>query len=179
VEDTTDWNEIEILPRTLGLRDHTQDTRERRELIVMRSRGRLFGLYADEADSVTEQTLTTPLPHAPAPVLGVVSVRGRMRTVLDPSALVEDGVEGREAETEQANPAARYVVALRGDEQLALAVERVERVVEILTEDVRPHAYTDAPVRGLLTQDASTVILLDPARLFEAATRDIERRRTR
>ncbi|HEV2707459.1 MAG TPA: chemotaxis protein CheW [Pyrinomonadaceae bacterium] len=170
----TDWDEIEILPRTLGLRDHAQDTRERRELIIMRAGERLFGLYADEADSVTEQARPTPLPHAPAAVLGVVSVRGRMRTVLSPSALLGD------ADELSATKAARYVVSLRGDEQLALAVERVERVVEILTEDVRTHAYTDAPVRGVLTQeDASTIVLLDPARLFEAATRDVERRRAR
>jgi chemotaxis signal transduction protein len=177
----TDWDEIEILPRTLGLRDHTQDTRERRELIVMRAAGRLFGLYADEADSVTEHARPTPLPHAPSAVLGVVSVRGRMRTVISPAALLGDADETQADAGSPSTPgdATRYVVSLRGDEQLALAVERVERVVEIFTEDVRTHAYTDAPVRGLLTQDSSTIVLLDPARLFEAATRDVERRRTR
>jgi chemotaxis signal transduction protein len=197
MKDTTDWNEIEILPRTLGLSDASADARERRELLVMRACGREIGVFADEADCVSENLRLTPLPHAPRAVVGVVSVRGRIRTVLDPSVLLEAGesfqsVRGRGLEPEPAATEAaaerrrahadacpRYVVSLRGDEQLALAVERIERIIEILTEDVQPLTQAAGVVRGITLQDSSTIVLLDPSRLFEAATQGTERRRNR
>ena len=147
-----------------------------RELAVMRAGGRVFAVYADEADSVTEGLRPTPLPGAPPAVLGVVCVRGRMRTVLDPLALFGD--------TPHAPPPTppRFVVALRGDEQLALAVERVERIVEAPPDALRPppdEKHTAAPLRGLVTLDDTPVAVLDPARLFEAAMQGTERRRPR
>ncbi|MGH9901668.1 MAG: chemotaxis protein CheW, partial [Pyrinomonadaceae bacterium] len=81
------WSDIEILPRTLGLAGRA-DERERRELLVMQAGGRLFAVFADEAGGVTEASAPTPLPQAPAAVLGVVSVRGKMLTVLDPLRLL-------------------------------------------------------------------------------------------
>ena len=202
MKDSTDWNEIEILPRTLGLTAAAEDARERRELLIMHAGGRKVGVFADEADRVTENLRPTPLPHAPSAVIGVVSIRGRMCTVLDPAALlgVSDSSETAQGRTKtttlnatpagrtQARDAAaeaaagerpRYIVSLRGDEQLALAVERVESIVEILTEDVQPLTHSAGAVRGVTQHDSSTIILLDPARLFEAATQGTERRRTR
>ena len=143
----------------------------------MRAGGRLFAVYADEADSVTEGLRPTPLPGAPAAVLGVVCVRGRMRTVLDPLALFPDT---RGASTTPHAP--RFVLALRGDEQLALAVERVERIVEAPPDALLPpdeEADHGAPLRGRLLLDDTPVAVLDPARLFDAAMQGTERRRPR
>jgi purine-binding chemotaxis protein CheW len=152
-----------------------------RELAVMRAGGRVFAVYADEADSVTEGLRPTPLPGAPPAVLGVVCVRGRMRTVLDPRALFGDT---HRAPPDAAPPPTppRFVVALRGDEQLALAVERVERIVEAPPDALRPppdDKHTAAPLRGLVILDDTPVAVLDPARLFEAAMQGTERRRPR
>ena len=199
MKDTTDWNEIEILPRTLGL-TAADDARERRELLIMQAGARSIGVFADEADRVTENLRPTPLPYAPPAVVGVVSVRGRMRIVLDPvlllatsdtlqtarhrqesSAPISDAAAGPRARASAPTvaAAARYIVSLRGDEQLALAVERVEGIVEILTEDVQPLTHAAGVVRGVTQHDSSTIILLDPSRLFEAATEGTERRRER
>ncbi len=151
-----------------------------RELAVMRAGGRVFAVYADEADSVTEGLRPTPLPGAPPAVLGVVCVRGRMRTVLDPLALFGDTHHATRDAAPPTPP--RFVVALRGDEQLALAVERVERIVEAPADALRPPAddqHTAAPLRGLVILDDTPVAVLDPARLFEAAMQGTERRRPR
>ena len=157
--------------------EHGEDKREApRELAVVRASGRLFAVYADEADSVTEGLRPTPLPGAPPAVLGVVCVRGRMRTVLDPLALF--GETTRDA-TDAATPG--FVLALRGDEQLALAVERVERIIEAQPNSIQPPGEESgaAPLRGHLLLDGGTVAVLDPARLFEAAMQGTERRRQR
>ena len=181
MEEKDSFKDIPVLPRTLGLAGEA-DARERRELVVMKSGARLIGLFADEADSVTKSVAPTPLPGAPPAVLGVVSVRGRMLTLLDPAPLFE-GVAGRPpgrtAPERPAAPPSRFIIALRGDEQLALAVERVERITEIFTDEVEAVAHAAEFVRGIVQSDGALVVVLVPERLFEAAMEGNERRRKR
>jgi chemotaxis signal transduction protein len=128
------------------------DEEAQRGLLLLRAGARVLAVHEDEADGVVEWREPVPLPHAPPAVLGVVSIRGRMRTVLDPAVMLGETKTNDEA-------APRLLVVLRGDEQLALAVSHAERV-NALHED-------------------ETVHLLDPAHLFAAATQGTERRRKR
>jgi len=167
----------------------------------MRAGGQAFAVRADEADGPAQRCpRPTPLPHAPRAVLGVVCVRGRMRTVLDPLALMGDGAEpgaadgaerdaargveaqGVEAphdETAHDEGARPLVVALRGDEQLALAVERVEGFVRVPAEALAPPPRPAPPLRATLEHEGARVHVLDPSQLFDAAMRGTERRRPR
>lgn len=148
------------------------DRDEQRGLLLMRAGAHAVAVYAEEADGVAEWREPVPLPHAPPAVLGVVNVRGRMRTVIDPAALLGPPPEG-----EAAGEAPRLVVILRGDEQLALAVAHAENV-SAPAELAPPDA--PAPVlRATLSHHGRTVHLLDPAHLFAAATQGAERRRKR
>ena len=168
-----------------------RDAPDRREIILMSSGAHAFAVYAEEADGVTRDLKPTPLPGAPRAVAGVVCVRGRMRTVLDPLALLSAPTHGAGEgasvdEPEGANAggqeAPAFVVTLRGDEQLALAVGRVVGIVELQTDGLdasdRQTAHGPA-VRATLRHDGRPVALLDPANLFEAAMRGTERRRQR
>src|SRR5688572_9028809 len=96
--------------------------RDTREAFLLRAGGLAFAVYADDHECVTEWAEPAPLPHAPATSLGVVSVRGRMRTVVDPARLFEALGLGPERRPEEF----ALVVALAGDEQLALAAETAE-----------------------------------------------------
>src|SRR5947209_18733791 len=81
--------------------DTPQDeTPEPRELLLLRAGAHAFAVFADETDGVADGLKPTPLPHAPRAVLGVVCVRGRMRTVLDPLALVGDNEETGDADAD-------------------------------------------------------------------------------
>jgi purine-binding chemotaxis protein CheW len=172
--DKTEFADISILPRSLGLAD-AEDERERRELVVARCGARLIGVFADEAEHVSAWKPLTPLPDAPEGVLGVVSVRGRISTVLDPLSLL-----GERREAEAATPFA-FIITLRGDEQLALAVERAERIIEIFMDDVEPLGSISgsAVVRGLLQTEGALVAVLNTRELFTAALLGTERRRKR
>ena len=160
---------------------------QRRELILMISGAHAFAVYADEADGVTRGLKPTPLPGAPRAVAGVVCVRGRMRTVLDPLALLSPTGEPDEEEDASiveasASATSPFIVTLRGDEQLALAVERVSSIVELPTDALRGDAQSASGggvVRGTLQHDGQHIILLDPSNMFEAAMRGTERRRQR
>jgi purine-binding chemotaxis protein CheW len=176
-----DFTDLSILPRTLGLADDAaeQEERERRELLIVRAGARLLGVFADEAGGVTKWREPTPLPRAPVAVLGVVSIRGLMLTVLDPLRLL-----GGSSAPEEGSPRPAFIVALRGDEQLALAVDHALRIEEIFIDEIEPLARRrsaeDASVlSGVIQSGSELVAVLDTGELFAAAMRGGERRRQR
>ena len=148
---------------------------EDRALLLLRAGGLAFAVYAEECECVTPWAEPAPLPHAPGAVLGVTSVRGRMRTVLDPARLSETSNPSHE----QRAPAHAFIASLAGDEQLALACESAAPHTLGADEPVSPAAPPAFPARGTFRHGGETVHLLDPARLFEAAMSGTERRRQR
>lgn len=84
-----------------GLRPDSNTPGEACELLLMRAGGQLFAVRAEEADGVPQPCpRPTPLPRAPRAVLGVVCLRGRMRTVLDPLALLNIQADEDTAQSE-------------------------------------------------------------------------------
>jgi chemotaxis signal transduction protein len=180
---------------------------DERELLLLRAGAHTFAVFADETDGVAEGLRPAPLPNAPRAVVGVVCVRGRMRTLLDPLALVAlpkettydatdnnadddetaddaNGVDANVGNTSAERAAPRLVVALRGDEQLALAIETIVGVVRVREDELGAdklvaHEHAAQPLRATLEHEGAHVYVLDPARLFDAAVRGTERRRPR
>ena len=95
---------------------------EYQRLLSFRVGSRLFGVDESRVATVANWRQPTPLPHAPPAVMGIVSLQGRMLTVLDLRRLT-----GGESTV---NTTPQQVIALRGDEQLALAVDSVEGSIE-------------------------------------------------
>ena len=160
------------LPRPHNLAGEI-DARERRELLVMKAGGHLISIFADEADGIAEGLVPTPLPHAPPAVRGVVCMRGRMLTVLDPLVLLA------ESNTSETGAMRHFIVALRGDEQLALAVERIERTIEISAEMVQPLEHARSFKRGAVQYEEKSIVVLNPQEISGAAMQGKERRRQR
>jgi chemotaxis signal transduction protein len=109
-----------------------------------------------------------PLPFAPPSVLGIVSMHGRMFTVVDTAVLLE-----RKALTES-----RSIVALRGDEQLALAVDKLLETVSVNPNEVVNEREIDL-IQGTIQLNGEQVLLLDVDSLFASIIRGRERRRRR
>ncbi|HEX8720861.1 MAG TPA: chemotaxis protein CheW [Pyrinomonadaceae bacterium] len=148
---------------------------EARDLLVLRAGGLAFAVYAEECEGVTPWAEPAPLPHAPAAVLGVAPVRGRMRTVLDPARLFEAAGLAPAPGPRAYN----FLASLAGDEQLALACES-HADARVADADLRPAPDSPAlPLRATFHEGGETVRLLDPARLFDAAMAGTERRRRR
>ena len=160
----------------------------------MRSGVRLFAVYADEVEATSENLMPTPLPFAPAPVRGLVSQRGRILTVIDPLLLLlspgaPSSTAPADAPPPLASPLTRdsppLIVALRGDEQLALSVERLEPDLELFDDaneaGTTTHLSPASPLflRRTIQHHTGAIALLDPAHLFEAAMQGVERRRKR
>jgi len=150
-----------------------QDASRVRNLQLFRA-GRLhFGMFADDIATIVAWREPTPLPHAPKSILGIVSVQGRMLTVLDLAALT-----GREAVSNDAST--QHLIALRGDEQLALAIETLGETIEIAADDFDAKRETGEPlVLGVLHRKGGEVNILNPKELFPSAIQGRERRRRR
>jgi purine-binding chemotaxis protein CheW len=147
------------------------------DLFLFTAGDRIFGVPADDVEGTAEGKSATPLPHAPAPVLGVVYARGRMLTVIDPRAIAGDD----SATLMQLLPA---IISLRGDEQLALAAESMVETITISSSDIEsaPESTDKEPVSaiaGILRHGGKEIVILDPARLFDAAVQRRDRRRRR
>ncbi|HVF45120.1 MAG TPA: chemotaxis protein CheW [Pyrinomonadaceae bacterium] len=143
------------------------------EVLLMRLGGLAFAVFSDEFECVERWAEPAPLPRAPAPVLGVVSVRGRMRTVIHPARLFE--MLGHEFERRPDECA--FILSLKGDEQLALAFE-TSSPAPLDDYDPHPDLY-GVPVRATFRHGGETAYVLDLARLFDSAMCGTERRRAR
>jgi chemotaxis signal transduction protein len=161
-----------------------------RKLQLVRAGASQFGVFADEIATIVAWRQPTPLPQAPKPVLGVVSVQGRILTVLDLALLTGGETAQSDSESEASGDAAgaahnaapkesdafhSNLVALRGDEQLALAVADVGESIELVD------GFAAQPENGklVLQRDGAQITILNPKELFPTAIQGRERRRRR
>jgi len=151
----------------------TQENCPIRRMQVVRAGSLELGLFEDEIAAIAEWRKPIPLPRAPKAVLGVVSIQGRMLTVLNPLGLLGDTAPGK-------GFSPSYIIALRGAEQLALAVESVERAIEVTRAEIEsPEETSTGPLLGTLNHDEQSIRVLDVKKLFSAAIQGRERRRRR
>lgn len=148
-----------------------------RDLLSFTAGDYTFGIFADEVEGTAEAKRPAPLPFAPAAVLGVVSVRGRMLTALDPSALAN----GEHFEWPAEIP---HVIALRGDEQVAVAATALGETITIAIADIEPPLLAAADenhqvIEGISRHAGHEIAILSVEHLFPAAVRRRERRRRR
>ena len=150
-----------------------------RKLQLVRAGSSQFGIFADQISAVVEWQEPAPLPHAPSSVLGVVSIQGRMLTVLDLAKLGSG--EGLD---DTPRKFLRHLIALRGDEQLALAIEALGEVVKLtsnesMTDSITKEETVSTPVLGVLQREGAEIRILNLSGLFPSAIQGRQRRQRR
>ena len=151
------------------------DEAQLHDLFSFNAGGRTFAVFAEEVEGTADTKHVAVLPHAPPAVLGVLCVRGRMLTALDPFALMT----GDRLNWPRELPC---VVALRSDEQLALAAESFGNTITIAGTDIEAPAEAEferAPIVGISRHGGEEINILSIPRLFAAAFQRQERRRRR
>ncbi len=141
----------------------------KRNLQLLRAGSSLLGIFEDEIATIAAWREPTPLPYAPRLILGVVSIQGRMLTVLDLAALLSPealAIEGL----------SQHIIALRGDEQLALAVDGLDETIGISEEEAETEKGLFLRVFELENRRIS---ILNTKELFATALQGRERRRRR
>ena len=151
---------------------------ESRDFFVFQAGQQVFAVPATEVDGTAERRVPARLPYAPSAVLGVISVQGRMLTVIDPLAFLKQ----QTLETPKEIP---LVIIIRGDEQLALAADCREDRLTIGTNEL---SFRDSSANsggagsassGSFCRNDREILVLDPRKLFAAAMGKLERRRRR
>jgi len=149
---------------------------ESRELQLLRAGSLELAIFRDEIAVIAEWREPTPLPHSPKSVLGVVSIQGRMLTVLDLSVL--SNFETGPGDGSDALP--RHLISLRGDEQLALAVAAIGETLIVSDSDLsEPAATEERFVLSVLQRGDVEVKVLNLKELFPTALQGRERRQRR
>jgi chemotaxis signal transduction protein len=132
-----------------------------------------FGVFENEIAAIVDWQTPAPLPHAPPTVMGVVGVHGRMLTILD-VAKIGDQNQNLSAASE-----GRKIIALRGDEQLALASDSVGEPVELTSRAVLTKSDSRELALTLIQHDEKEIMVLNLRELFPSAIQGRERRRRR
>jgi len=155
--------------------DENSHNSQLHDLIPFVIRDHAFAVFTDQVEGTVESKPFAPLPRAPAGVIGVTCVHGRMLTVLDPAALLESGV----ASWPRNLP---HVIALRGEEQFALAAEICRDTITVSAEDIERGIETKLPADvavGLVRYGGEEILVLDTNKLVNMAVQHKERRRRR
>jgi len=144
-----------------------------RKLQLVHAGSSEFAIFAHEISAIVTWQEPTPLPHAPSSVLGVVNIQGRMLTVLDLATL--PGLEATLSYRPRKAP--EHIVALRGDEQLALAIEVPGEVILLSSnESIARQDVVNKPVLGVLQREGAEIKILNLKGLFPIAIKERQRR---
>ena len=106
------------------------------------------------------------VPRAPAPLLGVVNLRGRVVTVVDFPLLLDL--------PRPAQPQRKLILLDRGRRDLALSVTDVEGIETVEKVSTQPRE-SRAPVRGVTRVKGVAVTVLDADAVDVAVTRLFDR----
>jgi purine-binding chemotaxis protein CheW len=128
------------------------------EMLSFRLGGEEYAVLVDEVREVLKLRDLTAVPNAPAHVLGVISLRGRMLPVIDLCKRLglTPGVRDDKS---------RIIVVSPDDEDAGLVVDRVTGVIKIMPDAIKPspeHVEQGAEfLRGIARKNDRLYILLD------------------
>jgi purine-binding chemotaxis protein CheW len=131
------------------------------ELLAFRMGGEEYAVMVNDVREVLKLRDLTAVPNTPEYILGVMSLRGTMLTVIDLGRRLglAPGVR---------DDRARIVVVGTDEEDVGLMVDRVTGVLKIMPEGIKPPPENVEQgaeyLRGIVRKDDRLVILLDLAK---------------
>ena len=155
--------------------DLVNNTATPRKLRLFRAGSRHFGIFEDQIATIAQWREPAPLPHAPESIMGVLGIQGRMLTVLDVARMVPGEIGAQSLQDNQH----RQVIALRGDEQLALAVDELGETIEVPNHILDSKSDKDGLVLAVFKHAETEISIIDVNQLFPTAIQGRERRRRR
>ncbi len=145
---------------------HTaQKKRSDLELLTCRVGAQWIGLYVQQVREVVTNHARTIMPLAPASVMGLINLRGRVLTELDVRKVV--GLPHRHAD----DSFHVAIVESSSGEDFGLAVDDVGEVMLMNRDDYEPTPSSLAPVwrqvsDGVLKQDDRVLVLMNVDRFI-------------
>lgn len=131
--------------------------------------GQRFAVPATNVREVVQPMQPTPVPGAPADVVGIVNLHGAIVTVLD--GCIRLGLDG---DQRRAGPRTRLVIFEGTDEGIGMRVDALGDTWELdegePTAPAAGSAHADGPVCGTLHRGGRCIALLDAGTLCRVLT---------
>ena len=134
------------------------------EMLTFALAGEQYAVAIEHILQIVTPRPTTRVPNADPSVVGIISLRGLIVTVVDVRARLRHPPA-------RAGAGVRIIVVERGGETLGFEVDHVLRVVKVDAGDVEPHPVVHASeqteaIRGVFRHAGSLTILLDLDKLL-------------
>jgi purine-binding chemotaxis protein CheW len=129
------------------------------ELLTFVIAGEQYAVDIERIVEIVRPRSVTRVPNAETSIVGIVSLRGTIVTLIDVRSRL------RHAKTEE-TPDTRVIVVDHDGETIGFEVDRVLRVVKIGRKDVEPHpvvhaSEADDSIQGVFRHTGALTILLD------------------
>jgi purine-binding chemotaxis protein CheW len=135
------------------------------EVLTFAIAGENYGIDIEHIVEIVPPRTPTRVPNADPSIIGILSLRGTIVTLVDVRRRLEQA-------RSEVTPETRIVVVEHGGETLGFEVDRVFRVVKIAPSDVAPHPVVhaselDESIRGVFRQGDALTIMLDFDKLLD------------
>lgn len=149
---------------------HEDAGAQRRQFITFRSGAQDFGADIMAIREIRGWTETTPLPHAPDYVRGVINLRGVVLPVVDLKARLGQGLT-------QANPKHVIVVVQTESRTIGLLVDAVSDILTVTAAEIQPtpelaREADSAFIEGIAVLSERMVTILGMDRLIGSLVGD-------
>lgn len=135
-----------------------KETAQELELLSFRLGAEEYAVMVDEVREVLKRRELTEVPNTPEHILGVMSLRGTMLTVIDLGRRLGLAPAVQDERT-------RIIVVSSDEEDVGLLVDRVTGVLKVLADAIKPPPENVEQgaefLRGIVRKDDRLVILLD------------------
>jgi purine-binding chemotaxis protein CheW len=137
---------------------------ERLEVLTFAIAGENYAIDIERIVEIVPPRAATRVPNATESIVGIMSLRGTIVTLIDVRRRLTHAAVEPSGET-------RIIVLEHEGETIGFEVDRVFRVIKIAASDVAPHpvvhaSEADESIRGVFRHGDSLTILLDFAKLL-------------
>jgi purine-binding chemotaxis protein CheW len=141
----------------------SNDSSQNRQYITFIANGQEFAANIMAIREIRGWTDTTPLPHVPHYVRGVINLRGNVLPVVDLKARLDLGLT-------EATPKHVIIVVAEGNHTTGVLVEAVSDIITLAAADIQPppdvmQNVQDQYIEGIAVLDGRMVTLLATSHL--------------
>ncbi len=162
---------LEVIPGGFGFDEGDAVQEVLREFLTFALGGEEYAIPIDRIVEIVPHRQTTPVPNTDGTIVGILSLRGVVVTILDMRSRL--GGKGLEVTAET-----RFVVIGLEKEMVGLLVDRVRRVVRFSEKEIEPPPRIGSGegsdcVAGVIERGGKIVVVLDLDRLLDAGIREV------
>lgn len=145
-----------------GATDHSEETLD---IIAFRLHDQDFCVKTTTIREIRGWAPSTPIPHSPPEVVGVMNLRGSVIPIIDLACKL--GMK-----TGEANERSAIVVAEVHHMVIGMLVERVSDILTVPVSQIKPipevgSSFDNSFSEGMITQEDSMICLLNLSKMFD------------